>query len=94
MEIKWECRAPNSTLEKMIDFFTFDGEYAEAARVTSLKHILPMPESNDFGENAYFVADSRGFESLVHVVAKQFLSYKKGVVSDSRVKFNQVFIDI
>ncbi|KAK9684708.1 hypothetical protein RND81_10G226900 [Saponaria officinalis] len=79
----------------MIDFFTFDGEQAEAPRVTSLKHVIPMAELHDYGENSYFVADDRGFESLVHLLAKQFLSYDSNVfVNDPRVKFNQVVREI
>ncbi|XP_057246834.1 polyamine oxidase 1 [Beta vulgaris subsp. vulgaris] len=89
---------PRTRLEKMIDFFTFDGEQSEAPRISSLKHVLPLSESEQlttlFGENAYFVADSRGFESLVHLIAKQFLSYKNGAISDPRLKFNQVVREI
>ncbi|KAL9227446.1 hypothetical protein vseg_003132 [Gypsophila vaccaria] len=86
---------PKTNLEKMVDFFTFDGEQAEAPRVTSLKHVIPMAELHDYGENSYFVADARGFESLVHLLAKQFLSYnRKGFVNDPRVKFNQVVREI
>uniref|UniRef100_A0A803L8N4 Amine oxidase domain-containing protein n=1 Tax=Chenopodium quinoa TaxID=63459 RepID=A0A803L8N4_CHEQI len=85
---------PRSTLEKMVDFFTFDGEQAEAPRVTSLRQVLPMAESHDFGENSYFVADSRGFESLVHLIAKQFISFKNGAINDPRVKFNQAVTEI
>ncbi|KAK9684702.1 hypothetical protein RND81_10G226600 [Saponaria officinalis] len=86
---------PKTKLEKMVDFFTFDGEQAEAPRVTSVKHVIPMAESHDYGENSYFVADDRGFESLVHLLAKQFLSYdSKGFVNDPRVKFNQVVREI
>ncbi|XP_074316278.1 polyamine oxidase 1-like [Silene latifolia] len=85
---------PKTNLERMVDFFTFDGEQAEAPRVTSLRHVVPMAESHDYGENSYFVADSRGFESLVHLLAKQFLSYRRGSINDPRVKFNQVVREI
>ena len=83
-------REPKTPLENMIDFLEFDGEQAESPRVTSLKHILPRPEFTYYGEGEYFVADSRGFESLVHMVAKSYLSYKNDSVVDPRIKFNQV----
>ncbi|KAH9611769.1 hypothetical protein KSS87_009033 [Heliosperma pusillum] len=64
---------PKTTLEKMVDFYSFDGEQAEAPRVTSLKHVLPRPEYSLYGESAYFVADERGFEGIVHEIAKTCL---------------------
>ncbi|CAO2819091.1 unnamed protein product [Amaranthus hypochondriacus] len=85
---------PKTNLEKMIDFFSFDGEQSEAPRVSSLRHVIPFAEAHDYGENAYFVADSRGFESLVHLIAKQYLSYKNGAINDPRLKFNQVVREI
>ncbi|KAL2907006.1 Polyamine oxidase, partial [Bienertia sinuspersici] len=85
---------PKTMLEKMIEYFYFDGEQGEGSRVTSLKHVLPFAESYNYGDNSYFVADSRGFESLVHYIAKQFLSYHNHIVTDPRVKFNEVVIEI
>uniref|UniRef100_A0A7C9D811 Amine oxidase domain-containing protein n=1 Tax=Opuntia streptacantha TaxID=393608 RepID=A0A7C9D811_OPUST len=87
-------KEPKTPLEKVIDFLEFDGEQAESPRVTSLKHILPRPEFTYYGEGEYFVADSRGFESLVHMVAKSDLSYKNDSVVDPRIKFNQVVTEV
>ncbi|XP_074317897.1 polyamine oxidase 1-like [Silene latifolia] len=85
---------PKTPLEKMIDFFYFDGEQAEAPRVTSLKHILPRPEYALYGEDAYFVADERGFEGIVHEIAKTCLAYKNGRVIDARLYYNKVVTEI
>uniref|UniRef100_A0A803KWQ3 Amine oxidase domain-containing protein n=1 Tax=Chenopodium quinoa TaxID=63459 RepID=A0A803KWQ3_CHEQI len=81
-------------LEKMIDFYSFDGEQAEAPRVTSLKHIIPRPEFSLFGEGEYFVADSRGFESIVHEIAKTYLTYTNDTVNDPRLIFKQVVKEV
>ncbi|XP_021718949.1 polyamine oxidase-like [Chenopodium quinoa] len=87
-------REPKTPLEKMIDFYSFDGEQAEAPRVTSLKHIIPRPEFSLFGEGEYFVADSRGFESIVHEIAKTYLTYTNDTVNDPRVIFKQVVKEV
>ncbi|XP_021718950.1 polyamine oxidase-like [Chenopodium quinoa] len=87
-------REPKTPLEKMIDFYSFDGEQAESPRVTSLKHIIPRPEYTLFGENDYFVADSRGFESIVHHIAKTYLTYTNDTLNDPRVIFNQVVKEV
>ncbi|KAL2936100.1 Polyamine oxidase [Bienertia sinuspersici] len=87
-------KEPKTALERMIDFYSFDGEQAEAPRVTSLKHIFPRPEFELFGDGEYFVADSRGFESIVHVLAKSFLTYTNDTITDPRVMFKQVVTEV
>ncbi|XP_074317896.1 polyamine oxidase 1-like [Silene latifolia] len=83
---------PKTPLERMIDFYSFDGEQAEAPRVTSLKHILPRPEFTLYGEGEYFVADERGFEGIVHEIVKTRLAYKDGRVIDARLYYNKVLL--
>ncbi|XP_074317898.1 polyamine oxidase 1-like [Silene latifolia] len=85
---------PKTPLEKMIDFYSFDGEQAESPTVTSLKHILPRPECVLYGEGAYFVADQRGFEGIVHEIAKTCLAYKDDRVIDSRLYYNKAVTEI
>ncbi|KAG6498262.1 polyamine oxidase 6-like [Zingiber officinale] len=75
--------APATPLEMAVDYYTNDYESAEPPRVTSLQGTLPIRTFTDFGEDDYFVADERGFESLVHHLVNQSLD------TDS-IKLNQV----
>lgn len=68
--------------------FHNDFEDAEPPKETSLKHTYPRNEIVDHGEDENFVADSRGFEIVVHYLAEQFLS--SPLTSDPRLKLNKV----
>lgn len=81
---------PITPLEMVIDYFYHDYEDSEPPRITGLKHTLPRCAKEDFGTDAHFVADPRGFEAVVHHIAKQFLSYKGEDITDPRIKLNQV----
>lgn len=85
---------PVTPLEMAIDFYFYDFEIAEPPRVTSLKNVLPNPTFDDFGEDEYFVADSRGYEYIVHKIAQEFLDSHNGDISDNRLKLNQVVREI
>ncbi|XP_074315768.1 polyamine oxidase 1-like isoform X1 [Silene latifolia] len=85
---------PTNPLEKLIDYYYYDYEDGEPPEATSLKHTLPRREFNDFGDAQNFIVDPRGFESLVHLLGKQFLTYTNEVVNDNRVKLNQVVSEI
>ncbi|GAV75224.1 Amino_oxidase domain-containing protein [Cephalotus follicularis] len=87
-------KVPRTPVEMVVDFFYNDFEDAEPPRITSLKNTFPSHEFEDFGEDEYFVADQRGFESVVHYIAKQFLDYKDGLLRDPRVKLNKVVREI
>ncbi|CAL1367631.1 unnamed protein product [Linum trigynum] len=97
-------RVPKTALEMVIDYFQNDYEEADSPSVTSLKHTLPRHEFLDFGGKTYFVADPRGFHSIVHYIAKQFLSHSHHYTTsddgnhltfnDSRIKLNQVVREI
>lgn len=81
--------------EMAIDYYTYDYKYAEPPCVTSLPNTEPLPTFSIFGEDNYFVADPRGYESIVHHVAKPFLSTNKaGVITDPRLKLNKVELPI
>lgn len=58
--------------------------------MTSLQNTEPLPTFTNFGKDVCFVADTRGFEAVVHHVGKQCLTYKNGVVNDPRVLLNKV----
>ncbi|XP_026409866.1 polyamine oxidase-like [Papaver somniferum] len=52
-------------------------------------------KNHDFGEDYYFVADSRGYESVVHYVANQFLTTDKaGDITDPRLVLNKAVTKI
>jgi polyamine oxidase len=74
-----------------LDYFIYDYEFAEPPRVTSLQNTNPLPTDADFGEDSQFVADQRGFESIIHYVGSSYLSTDaNGAISDRRVLLNKV----
>lgn len=73
------------------DYYTYDYEFAEPPRVTSMQNTVPLPTFANFGDKLHFVADQRGYESLVYHLAHQFLkSDKHGNFVDPRLILNQV----
>ncbi|GLJ18931.1 hypothetical protein SUGI_0338570 [Cryptomeria japonica] len=80
---------PITPLEMAIDFFLYDFEIAEPPRVTSLKNVEPNPTFEEFGEDEYFIADSRGYEYIVHRIAQEFLHSANGSISNPRLKLNK-----
>ncbi|XP_026389301.1 polyamine oxidase-like isoform X2 [Papaver somniferum] len=88
-------KIPSTPLEMAIDYFSCDSSFGEPPRVTSLQNTQPLPTYTNFGEDSYFVADSRGYESVVHYIAKKFLKTNKaGEISDPRLKLNKVVTEI
>ncbi|KAJ4795755.1 Polyamine oxidase [Rhynchospora pubera] len=86
---------PSTPLDMVIDYYNFDYEFAEPPRVTSLQNTVPLATFANFGEDVYFVADQRGYQSVVYYVAKQFLkSDKTGAITDSRLMLNKVVREI
>eukprot|EP00252_Welwitschia_mirabilis_P025972 TRINITY_DN8314_c0_g1_i1.p1 TRINITY_DN8314_c0_g1~~TRINITY_DN8314_c0_g1_i1.p1 ORF type:complete len:528 (-),score=50.91 TRINITY_DN8314_c0_g1_i1:115-1668(-) len=82
---------PQTPLEMAVDFFFYDFEIAEPPRVTSLKNVEPIHTFEYYGEDEYFVADSRGYEHIVHSLAKEFLNLSKnGWITDNRLQLNKV----
>lgn len=85
------CRVPSTALEMLMDYFNCDYEFAEPPRVTSLQNTIPLPTFANFGKEAYFVADQRGFESLVYDLAGQFLrTTKNSSIVDPRLLLGKV----
>jgi polyamine oxidase len=75
----------------VIDYYNYDYEFAEPPRVTSLQNTQPLPTFNNFGDEVHFVADQRGYVSVVYYVAGQYLKTdKSGAIVDPRLKLNQV----
>ncbi|CAL9193098.1 unnamed protein product, partial [Musa hybrid cultivar] len=82
---------PSTALEMVVDYYTYDYEFAEPPRVTSLQNTVPLPTFANFGEDVYFVADQRGYESLVYDLAGQFLrTAKNGTIVDPRLLLGKV----
>lgn len=78
-----------------IDFSKYDFESAESPTVTSLMTTIPMATFANYGDDSFFVADPNGYESVVHEVAKQVLTTNKaGVITDPRLKLNQVVTEV
>lgn len=88
------CSQPNgpaTPVDMTLDYFIYDYEFGEPPRVTSLQNTVPTPTNADFGEDANFVADQRGFESIIHYVGASYLSTDgNGQISDARVLLNKV----
>lgn len=89
-ELKNWCRVPKGPLDMAVDYFYNDFEEAEPTRISSLKNTFPRQLMEDFGEDSYFVADPRGFETVVHYIATQFLSHDNNKITDPRLKLNKV----
>ncbi|KAJ3674093.1 hypothetical protein LUZ60_006085 [Juncus effusus] len=87
---------PSKPLDMVVDYLNYDYEFAEPPRVTSLQNTNPLPTFANFGDDVYFVADKRGYESLVYDVAREFLKHRdndesgtSGVIVDPRLHFNK-----
>ncbi|XP_066269835.1 uncharacterized protein [Branchiostoma lanceolatum] len=63
---------PKTPLEKVVEYFDYEFEYADATEVTSLNNTGMNNE--DFDEEEYFVTDQRGFGHIVDSLADEFLS--------------------
>lgn len=75
----------------VIDYYLWDYEAEEPPRVTSLLNTMPSSTYSTFGEDSYFVADPRGYESVVHYVAQQFLTTNAaGQITDPRLQLKKV----
>lgn len=86
---------PSTSLDMVIDYYNFDYEFAEPPRVTSLQNAVPLPTFSNFGEDVYFVADKRGYQSVVYHIAHQFLKADKtGAIKDPRLMLNKVVREI
>ncbi|KAF7110073.1 hypothetical protein CFC21_110228 [Triticum aestivum] len=86
---------PATPVDMVLDYFRYDYEFAEPPRVTSLQGTEPTATFADFGDDANFVADQRGFETLIYHIAGQYLrSDKSGNIVDPRVKLNKVVREI
>ncbi|VAI90143.1 unnamed protein product [Triticum turgidum subsp. durum] len=86
---------PATPVDMVLDYFRYDYEFAEPPRVTSLQGTEPTATFADFGDDAHFVADQRGFETLIYHIAGQYLrSDKSGNIVDPRVKLNKVVREI
>ncbi|KAI3959254.1 hypothetical protein MKW92_014633 [Papaver armeniacum] len=83
-------KVPSTPIEKALEYFRYDSQQGEPPRLTSLRNTVPLPTFADFGNDIYFVADSRGYESVVHYIAKQFLTTNKaGEINDPRLMLNK-----
>ncbi|CAM0901750.1 unnamed protein product [Alopecurus aequalis] len=87
---------PSTPVDMVVDYFRHDFEFGEPPRATSLQNTQPLPTFNDFGHDVYFVADPRGYESVVYHVARQYLrsDRKSGAIVDPRLTLNTVVREI
>lgn len=82
---------PEMPVDMALDYYKFDYELAEPPRVSSMQNCVPLPTFSDFGDDVYFVADQRGYESVVYHLAGQYLKTdKSGKIVDPRLKLNKV----
>ncbi|KAF8776168.1 hypothetical protein HU200_003859 [Digitaria exilis] len=87
---------PATPVDMAVDYRKYDFEFAEPPRVTSLQNAVPLPTFSDFGDDVYFVADQRGYESVVYYLAGQYLKSDEssGKIADPRLKLNKVVSEI
>jgi polyamine oxidase len=83
---------PSTPVDMVVDYYRHDFEFAEPPRVTSLRNTRPLPTFNNFGDDVYFVADHRGYESVVYHVAEQYLETdpESGAIVDPKLKTRAV----
>ncbi|WOK95463.1 polyamine oxidase [Canna indica] len=82
---------PSTPLDMIVDYYSYDYELGEPPRVTSLQNTVPLPTLANFGEDVYFVADQRGYASIVYDLATQFLKTdQNGSIVDSHLQFEKV----
>ncbi|CAN6357114.1 unnamed protein product [Urochloa humidicola] len=86
---------PATPVDMVVDYFKYDFEGAEPPRVTSLQTTVPNPTFTDFGDDEYFVADQRGYETVVYYLAGQYLKTDgSGKIVDPRLQLNKVVREI
>ncbi|TVU30816.1 hypothetical protein EJB05_22460, partial [Eragrostis curvula] len=86
---------PTKPVDMVIDYYLNDYKFAEPPRVTSLQNTHPLPTFKDFGEHVCFVADQRGYETVVHHIARQYLMHDaRGAIVDPRLIVNKVVQEI
>ncbi|XP_035687697.1 polyamine oxidase 1-like [Branchiostoma floridae] len=76
----WKAKTP---LERILEYFDYEFEYADPAEVTSLNNTGRVAE--DFSDEDYFVTDQRGFGHIVDRLSNEFLS-----PNDPRLQLNKV----
>lgn len=82
----------SSPAHKFIDWFNFDFGFGEPANTTSFHHTHPEPSYEAFGDGEFFVSDSRGYEYLLHCLAKDVGLDTNG--NDLRLRLNTTVTDI
>ncbi|CAO2146129.1 unnamed protein product [Urochloa humidicola] len=86
---------PSMPVDMVVDYYKYDYEFAEPPRVTSLQNTMPLPTFKNFGDDVYFVADQRGYESVVYYIAGKYLkTNKSGDIVDKRLRLNKVVREI
>ncbi|CAN6299955.1 unnamed protein product [Urochloa humidicola] len=86
---------PCTPVDMVIDYYKYDYEFAEPPRVTSHQNTMPLPTFKNFGDDVYFVADQRGYESVVYYIAGKYLrTNKSGDIVDPRLRLNKVVREI
>ncbi|CAO2141379.1 unnamed protein product [Urochloa humidicola] len=86
---------PSMPVDMVVDYYKYDYEFAEPPRVTSLQNTMPLPTFKNFGDDVYFVADQRGYESVVYYIAGKYLkTNKSGDIVDKRLRLNKVAREI
>ncbi|KAG9450835.1 hypothetical protein H6P81_010800 [Aristolochia fimbriata] len=85
---------PSSPLEMLMDWYMNDYEDAEPPKITSLKNTVPIPTFTDFGPDHDLVVDDRGYESIVHYLAKEFLKKDHYIDKGPEIKLNKVVKEV
>ncbi|CAL4916448.1 unnamed protein product [Urochloa decumbens] len=86
---------PTKPVDMVIDYYMNDYEFAEPPRVTSVQSTHPLPTFVKFGKNVYFVADQRGYESVVHYITGQYLETDGlGAIVDPKLMLNKAVQEI
>jgi len=79
---------PRSAVAKVIEYLYIEWDLAQMAEEASLVELFPLT-SRDFGPFDFFIADPRGYEHLINVMADEFLEE-----NDPRLQLEQNVVTI
>lgn len=87
--------APSTPIENVVDYITYDFEYGEEPRHSSLRNTMPLLTYEDFGRETWFVADPRGVAHMADSLAASFLAAgPDGRPQDRRLRLGEQVVRV
>lgn len=87
--------APSTPIENVVDYITYDFEYGEEPRHSSLRNTMPLLTYEDFGRETWFVADPRGVAHMADTLAASYLAAGgDGRPADRRLRLGEQVVRV